>query len=78
MTLKFKKLFSHNHVDQETQKNGVFLVTFAEPKHVVSEQFRTVRTNIEFAGAALDKCQVIMLHPLLCRRASLQYLRMLL
>lgn len=60
MTLKFKKLFSHNHVDQETQKNGVFLVTFAEPKHVVSEQFRTVRTNIEFAGAALDKCQVIM------------------
>ena len=27
---------------------------------VVSEQFRTVRTNIEFAGAALDKCQVIM------------------
>lgn len=60
MILKFKKLFSHNHVDQETQKNGVFLVTFAEPKHVVSEQFRTVRTNIEFAGAALDKCQVIM------------------
>lgn len=36
------------------------MVTFAEPKHVVSEQFRTVRTNIEFAGAALDKCQVIM------------------
>ena len=36
------------------------LVAFAEPKHVVSEQFRTVRTNIEFAGAALDKCQVIM------------------
>ncbi|EKP98291.1 tyrosine-protein kinase [Lacticaseibacillus paracasei] len=36
------------------------LVTFAEPKHVVSEQFRTVRTNIEFAGAALDKCQVVM------------------
>lgn len=60
MILKFKKLFSHNHVDQETQKNGFFLVTFAEPKHVVSEQFRTVRTNIEFAGAALDKCQVIM------------------
>lgn len=36
------------------------LVTFAEPKHVVAEQFRTVRTNIEFAGAALDRCQVIM------------------
>ncbi|WP_368277689.1 CpsD/CapB family tyrosine-protein kinase [Lacticaseibacillus paracasei] len=46
--------------DKEPQKNGVMLVTFAEPKHVVAEQFRTVRTNIEFAGAALDTCQVVM------------------
>lgn len=46
--------------DKESQKNGVLLVTFAEPKHVVAEQFRTVRTNIEFAGAALDTCQVVM------------------
>ncbi|MDS0489576.1 CpsD/CapB family tyrosine-protein kinase [Lacticaseibacillus paracasei] len=46
--------------DKESQKNGVMLVTFAEPKHVVAEQFRTVRTNIEFAGAALDTCQVVM------------------
>ncbi|RND88976.1 Tyrosine-protein kinase YwqD [Lacticaseibacillus paracasei] len=46
--------------DKELQKNGVMLVTFAEPKHVVAEQFRTVRTNIEFAGAALDTCQVVM------------------
>ncbi|EPC72560.1 tyrosine-protein kinase (capsular polysaccharide biosynthesis) [Lacticaseibacillus paracasei subsp. paracasei Lpp126] len=36
------------------------LVTFAEPKHAVAEQLRTVKTNIEFAGAALDQCQVIM------------------
>lgn len=53
--------FSSKHKeDQESQKNGVMLVTFAEPKHVVAEQFRTIRTNIEFAGAALDKCQVVM------------------
>lgn len=53
--------FSSKHKeDQELQKNGVMLVTFAEPKHVVAEQFRTIRTNIEFAGAALDKCQVVM------------------
>lgn len=53
--------FSSKHKeDQEPQKNGVMLVTFAEPKHVVAEQFRTIRTNIEFAGAALDKCQVVM------------------
>ncbi|WP_420871084.1 CpsD/CapB family tyrosine-protein kinase [Lacticaseibacillus chiayiensis] len=55
-----KKIVHRNKEDQETQRNGVMLVTFAEPKHVVSEQFRTVRTNIEFAGAALDRCQVVM------------------
>lgn len=60
MKFSFKKLFSRHQEDQETQKNRVILVTFADPKHVVSEQFRTVRTNIEFAGAALDKCQVVM------------------
>lgn len=60
MKMSFKQIFHRNKEDQETQKNGVMLVTFAEPKHVVSEQFRTVRTNIEFAGAALDQCQVIM------------------
>lgn len=60
MSLSFPRLFNRHQEDQETQRNGVMLVTFAEPKHVVSEQFRTVRTNIEFAGAALDRCQVIM------------------
>lgn len=60
MKMSFKQIFHRNKEDQETRKNGVMLVTFAEPKHVVSEQFRTVRTNIEFAGAALDQCQVIM------------------
>lgn len=60
MQLSFSKFFHRHQEDQETQKNGIMLVTFAEPKHVVSEQFRTVRTNIEFAGAALDRCQVIM------------------
>lgn len=60
MKFSFKTLFNRHQEDQETHKNGVMLVAFAEPKHVVSEQFRTVRTNIEFAGAALDKCQVVM------------------
>ena len=60
MQLSFSKLFHRHQEDQETQKNGVMLVAFAEPKHVVSEQLRTVRTNIEFAGAALDRCQVVM------------------
>lgn len=62
MSLKgiFKKFTHRDEEDNETQKNGVMLVTFAEPKHVVAEQFRTVRTNIEFAGAALDRCEVVM------------------
>lgn len=60
MNWSLKSILPNRKIDQETQKNGILLVTFAEPKHVVSEQFRTVRTNIEFAGAALNKCQVIM------------------
>ncbi len=60
MQWSIRKILHRNNEDQETQKNGVMLVTFVEPKHVVSEQFRTVRTNIEFAGAALDRCQVVM------------------
>lgn len=60
MNWSLKSILPNRKIDQEIQKNGVLLVTFAEPKHVVSEQFRTVRTNIEFAGAALNKCQVIM------------------
>lgn len=34
-------------------QNGVKLVTAIEPKNVVSEQFRTVRTNIDFSS--IDK-----------------------
>lgn len=60
MNWPFKFSFKRNQEDQESQKNGVMLVTFAEPKNVVSEQYRTVRTNVEFAGAALEKCQVVM------------------
>lgn len=60
MNWLFKFGFKRNQEDQESQKNGVMLVTYAEPKHVVSEQYRIVRTNIEFAAAALDKCQVVM------------------
>lgn len=53
----FKKKY---RPDTETEVNGARLVTFVEPKHAISEQFRTLRTNIEFAGAALDKLQVLM------------------
>ncbi|MEE6707506.1 CpsD/CapB family tyrosine-protein kinase [Weissella confusa] len=58
--MSFNFLKKKHVVDTETQDNGARLVTFVEPKHVISEQFRTLRTNIEFAGAALDKLQVVM------------------
>lgn len=61
--MSFNFLKKKHVVDTETQDNGARLVTFVEPQHAISEQFRTLRTNIEFAGAALDKLhklQVVM------------------
>lgn len=46
--------------DTRTQDKGAQLVTVIEPRNVISEQFRTLRTNIEFAGASLENIQVIM------------------
>ena len=46
--------------DTKTQDKGAQLVTVIEPKNVISEQFRTLRTNIEFAGASLETLKVIM------------------
>lgn len=46
--------------DTRTQDKGAQLVTVIEPKNIISEQFRTLRTNIEFAGASLETLQVIM------------------
>lgn len=54
----FKK--KDGNKDTRTQDRGAKLVTVIEPKHVISEQFRTLRTNIEFAGASLETLQVIM------------------
>lgn len=44
-------LFNHKkRLSTDTIENGVKLVTALEPKNIVSEQFRTVRTNIDFSG----------------------------
>jgi len=40
-------------VDNESLKHGVSLVSVADPSSVVAEQFRTIRTNIQFS--AVDK-----------------------
>ena len=36
------------HLDSETMKNGAKLITLANPQSVISEQFRNIRTNINF------------------------------
>jgi len=36
-------------------------VSYYEPKNYISEQIRTVRTNIEFSGGALDEFKVLMI-----------------
>lgn len=55
MNLLQQKILQVHKEEEETEKNGVMLVTFADVIHVVSEQCWTVRTNIEFAGAALEE-----------------------
>ncbi|MCD5481036.1 CpsD/CapB family tyrosine-protein kinase [Lactobacillus delbrueckii subsp. bulgaricus] len=36
------------HLNNDTMKNGVKLITLANPQSVISEQFRNIRTNINF------------------------------
>ncbi|WP_025024936.1 CpsD/CapB family tyrosine-protein kinase [Companilactobacillus nodensis] len=42
-----------NKLDSTSQKHGVNLITYNHPQDVVAEQFRTIRTNIQFT--AVDK-----------------------
>lgn len=46
--------------DQYTQKFGTRLINLVEPKHVVSEQVRMIKTNIEFAAVARKKMKTIL------------------
>ena len=43
----FKK---ETNISNETIRYGVKLITVKDPKSVISEQFRTIRTNISFMG----------------------------
>ena len=45
-------IFHHKRkkLSTDTLRNGVKLITDVDPKDVVSEQFRTVRTNINFSA----------------------------
>jgi len=45
-------IFSHkkHKIDNTSLKYGIGLVTYTDPKGMISEQFKTVRTNIQFSS----------------------------
>jgi capsular exopolysaccharide synthesis family protein len=49
----FNKQKNKKDLSTDTMDNGVMLITEVTPKDVVSEQFRSIRTNVEFS--AVDK-----------------------
>ena len=40
----------HSRIDNNSTHYGAKLITIADPKNMISEQFRTIRTNISFMG----------------------------
>lgn len=51
MVFPFKK--KRKRLDEFSLKHGVGLVTYNEPNNMISEQFNTIRTNIQFSS--IDK-----------------------
>lgn len=47
-------------LSRDTMINGARLITAAEPKNPVSEQFRTIRTNIDFASVAKGNVKTLL------------------
>lgn len=58
----FKKKYNtgRDGLSRDTMLNGARLITAAEPKNSVSEQFRTIRTNIEFASVAKGNVKTLL------------------
>lgn len=58
----FKKKYNtgRDGLSRDTMINGARLITAAEPKNSVSEQFRTIRTNIEFASVAKGNVKALL------------------
>ena len=59
----FKKKYKtgRDGLSQDTMINGARLITASEPKNPVSEQFRTIRTNIEFASVAKGNVKTLLI-----------------
>lgn len=44
----------HKKLSTDTMSNGAKLITASNPKDPISEQFRTIRTNIDFSSVDRD------------------------
>ena len=58
----FKKKYKtgRDGLSDETMMDGARLIAAAEPKNPVSEQFRTIRTNIDFASVAKGNVKTLL------------------
>ncbi|MEN2369929.1 CpsD/CapB family tyrosine-protein kinase [Leuconostoc lactis] len=58
----FKKKYKtgRDGLSVETMMDGARLIAAAEPKNPVSEQFRTIRTNIDFASVAKGNVKTLL------------------
>lgn len=58
---KRKYKIGRDGLSRDTMLNGARLITAAEPKNPISEQFRTIRTNIEFASIAKGNVKTLLI-----------------
>ncbi|MBZ1517377.1 CpsD/CapB family tyrosine-protein kinase [Leuconostoc mesenteroides] len=58
--LKKRRYSGKNKLSNETMFKGARLITAAEPKDPVSEQFRTLRTNIDFISVARGQIKTLL------------------
>ena len=58
---KKRSQIGRDKLSTETMTKGARLITAAEPKNPVSEQFRTLRTNIEFASVAKGDVKTLLI-----------------
>ncbi|MBZ6014026.1 CpsD/CapB family tyrosine-protein kinase [Leuconostoc gelidum subsp. gelidum] len=58
---KKRSQIGRDGLSAETMTKGARLITAAEPKNPVSEQFRTLRTNIEFASVAKGDVKTLLI-----------------
>lgn len=55
-----KLLKKHKHLETNSMDQGVKMITVAAPSSVNTEQFNTIRTNIEFSNVDVTTKSIVM------------------